>query len=176
MYSDYEDELAEARKELADKEKLSRKDEVDYLENTQEILQEKDKSGQEKIGKQNKEYENFADKVSNLNSASSKKNTKRTLKNSDEYTKVEENKKQKSDNNYNELAKIFPEGITQKVYEKKNDFGEITSVTVRRIVVKNNKGNDYLHRKTKSGNYYFKNGKSISEGTWDIETSGKIIN
>ena len=82
----------------------------------------------------------------------------------------------KSAGNKDKLALIFPVGVTQKVYQKKNEFGEITSITTRRVVVTGNKGDDYIHKKTKAGNFYFKNGKSITEGTWDLETSGEIVN
>ena len=175
-YNELNDKLFAQGKELADKEGLSRKGEEDYLESTNEIILEKSKKGAENVKNNEEEYEKFKDKVSDVNSGKTKKNTEKLLKNSSYYTKKEEDKTQKSEAIINELASIFPEGVTQKVYKKKNNFGEITSVTVRRIVVKGNKGNDYLHRKTKAGSFYFKNGKSISEGTWDIETSGEIVN
>jgi hypothetical protein len=104
-------------------------------------------------------------------------NQKKSISTSKEIEKINDEKSiPKSATNKDQLALIFPQGVTQKVYQKKNEYGEITSITTRRVVVVGNKGDDYIHKKTKAGNFYFKNGKSISEGTWDLETSGEIVN
>ena len=284
QYIKYNELIFDKNKELAEKEQISQKFEIDYLESTVEILKEKRENGNEKIGTHNNEYieytESVADVTSGLQKSSSakiattneeigelkekiasetatnqgrvkqfseeynilndrlvtrsneladadkesqkrinteidkindnlvenavsgdeqikenikllvdyieervdaqkiqkKENGEKSLESDKEITKIKDNLfVQKSDEIKNELALLFPEGVTQKVYQTKNDFGEITSITVRRVVVVGNKGDDYMYKKSKSGSYYFKNGKSISESTWDLETSGTIL-
>jgi len=284
QYIKYNELIFDKNKELAEKEQISQKFEIDYLESTVEILKEKRENGNEKIGTHNNEYieytESVADVTSGLQKSSSakiattneeigelkekiasetatnqdrvkqfseeynilndrlvtknneladadkesqkrinaeidkindnlvenavsgdeqikenikllvdyieervdaqkiqkKENGEKSLESDKEITKIKDNLfVQKSDEIKNELALLFPEGVTQKVYQTKNDFGEITSITVRRVVVVGNKGDDYMYKRSKSGSYYFKNGKSISESTWDLETSGTIL-
>jgi hypothetical protein len=63
-----------------------------------------------------------------------------------------------------ELANNFPQGVT----EESSTLGN--KVIITRIVVKGTKGDEYKKVLDKSGNYYFKNGFSISESTWNRET------
>ena len=73
-----------------------------------------------------------------------------------------------------QLALIFPQGVTQKIYQRKNEEGDVIEVTVRRIVVNGNDGDEYLQRTTKTGSVYFKNGMPIDETTYSTESGGKI--
>ena len=119
----------------------------------------------------------YVDKVAEAKKKATTANQDKAVESSKELTQIEEERStNKSDGNKDQLALIFPEGVTQKVYEKKNEYGEVTERTIRRVVVKGNKGDDYIFKKTKAGSFYFKNGKSISESTWDLETSGEIVN
>ena len=63
-----------------------------------------------------------------------------------------------------QLAEQYPQGVT----EESTTMGN--KVIIRRIVVRGNKGDEYKKVVDKSGNYYFKNGQSITEQTWYRET------
>ena len=230
QYIEYNDLRYDKNKELVEKEKISQKFEIDYLESTVKILKENKEAGNKKISIQNAVYSEYAESVADINRELQRSSSIKTATTNKEIeklqdkmvsqTKTDQNRVKKFSKDYSDLndklvakdiemvdvekesqkkinekithvkdnlsvqksdeikdglALLFPEGVTQKVYQKKNKYGEITSMTVRRVVVIGNKGNDYLYKKSKTGSYYFKNGKSISEITWDLETSGKII-
>jgi hypothetical protein len=63
-----------------------------------------------------------------------------------------------------ELAQLYPQGVT----EESSTLGN--KVIITRVVVKGNRGDEYRKVLDKAGNYYFKNGQSISETTWNRET------
>lgn len=176
-YQEYQDKIAKLKKE----DEIENKDKA--LETAEELEKLKDKRNEsnEELGKGSEEraeaMQKYVDKVAEAKKKAGKANQDKAVENGEELTKVQEERStQKSDGNKDELALIFPEGVTQKVYEKKNEYGEVVERTVRRVVVKGNKGNDYVFKKNKAGSFYFKNGKSISESTWDLETSGEIVN
>lgn len=62
------------------------------------------------------------------------------------------------------LAENYPAGVS----EESSTLGN--KVIITRIVVKGNKGDEYKKVLDIAGNYYFKNGQSISETTWNRET------
>jgi len=70
-----------------------------------------------------------------------------------------------------QLAMEYPEGVTEKMFERKNTRGDIIEVTILRIVVRGNKGDEYRKVTSLWGVYYFKNGGVISEYIWDSETN-----
>ena len=76
-----------------------------------------------------------------------------------------------SSKNIQKLAQLFPEGITEKVYEQKDGNGDVTQVTIIRIVVRGNKGDEYKKVRSKMGVRYFKNGGIISSHIWDTESN-----
>src|SRR5690606_22593529 len=63
-----------------------------------------------------------------------------------------------------QLAEDYPAGVS----EESSTLGN--KVIITRIVVKGNRGDEYKKVLDKAGNYYFKNGQSISENTWNRET------
>jgi tetratricopeptide (TPR) repeat protein len=65
----------------------------------------------------------------------------------------------------------YPQGVTEEVYTRKDDDQNVSEVTIRRIVVKGEYGNEYRKVVSKSGTYYFKNGKTITNQTWDMEAA-----
>ena len=79
--------------------------------------------------------------------------------------------KKASSINIQKLAQQFPQGITEKVYERKDSNGDVSELTIVRIVVSGNKGSEYKKVKSKYGVSYFKNGGIISQNTWDTETN-----
>ncbi len=72
----------------------------------------------------------------------------------------------------NALARKYPEGVTTENFAKKDDNGEVIEVVIRKIVVKDNEGNDYVMIMNSYGRTYFKNGRGISEFTYKNETTG----
>ena len=76
-----------------------------------------------------------------------------------------------SANNIQKLALLFPEGVTEKVYERKDSNGDVSVVTIIRIVVRGNKGDEYKKVRSKIGINYFKNGVPISQQIWDTNTN-----
>lgn len=63
------------------------------------------------------------------------------------------------------LAQEYPQGVT----EESDNIGN--KVVIRRIVVTGNKADEFRKVIDKTGKYYFKNGNSISELTWNRETN-----
>ena len=76
-----------------------------------------------------------------------------------------------TDKNTQQLAVDYPEGITEKLFERKNTSGQVIEVTILRIVVRGNKGDEYRKVKSKWGESFFKNGGVTSEYIWDTETN-----
>jgi tetratricopeptide (TPR) repeat protein len=76
-----------------------------------------------------------------------------------------------SELNTQQLALDYPEGITEKLFERKSTSGQVIEVTILRIVVRGNKGDEYRKVKSKWGESYFKNGGVTSEYIWDTETN-----
>jgi hypothetical protein len=75
------------------------------------------------------------------------------------------------DENLQKLATQYPEGITEKMFERRNGRGDVIEVTILRIIVKGVKGDEYKKVSAKWGVNYFKNGAVISEYIWDTETN-----
>lgn len=87
----------------------------------------------------------------------------------DENLSKLEDIQQNEPKDYNEyfrsqLAENYPQGVS----EESSTLGN--KVIIKRIVVRGNKGDEYKKVLDKAGNYYFKNGQSISENTWNRET------
>ena len=70
-----------------------------------------------------------------------------------------------------QLALEYPEGITEKMYQRKNTRGDVIEVTIIRIVVRGSQGDEYKKVTSKWGSYYFKNNLVISEYIWDSESN-----
>ena len=76
-----------------------------------------------------------------------------------------------TDINTQKLALEYPEGITEKMFQRTNSRGDIIEVTILRIVVRGNKGDEYKKVKSKWGESFFKNGGITTEYIWDTETN-----
>ena len=76
-----------------------------------------------------------------------------------------------SDINTQQLALEYPEGITEKMFQRKNSRGDVIEVTILRIVIRGNKGDEYKKIKSRWGVSYFKNGGITTEYVWDTETN-----
>lgn len=73
--------------------------------------------------------------------------------------------KEYNDYYLSKLAQDYPQGVT----EESDNVGN--KVIIRRIVVVGNKADEFRKVIDKTGKYYFKNGNSISELTWNRETN-----
>ncbi|MCT4582314.1 MAG: hypothetical protein N4A35_12950, partial [Flavobacteriales bacterium] len=76
-----------------------------------------------------------------------------------------------SDANQNYLASQFPEGVTEKTFQRKDANGNVVEVTTVRIVVKGNKGDEYKKVASRWSTNYFKNGVATSAQVWDTDTN-----
>gem|GEM_PF-3256523 len=86
------------------------------------------------------------------------------IKNKEEVNALQRGAKEDTDYHRTELALEYPQGVT----EESSTLGN--KVIITRFVVKGNRGDEYKKVLDKAGNYYFKNGQSISEQTWNRET------
>jgi hypothetical protein len=84
--------------------------------------------------------------------------------NLEELSKLQVGSKEYTDYFRTILAEDYPQGVT----EESSTLGN--KVIITRIVVQGNRGDAYKKVLDKAGNYYFKNGQSISEHTWNRET------
>lgn len=80
------------------------------------------------------------------------------------YAKMQGNAKAHTEFFRMALAMEYPQGVT----EESSTLGN--KVIITRIVVHGSKGDEYRKVLDRAGNYYFKNGQSISEITWNRET------
>jgi tetratricopeptide (TPR) repeat protein len=176
-YQDFKDDLAIKMEKEADKEERKGSElakEIDGLK--EKIITENEVAN---LATENHaiHYENLNDRLAYERNYDAKEDINNSDRNAKNFDNIKDNLgEQKSDVNFNKLALMFPEGVTQKIYQRKNELGEVSEVTVRRIVVKGNRGNEYRKTTNKMGSIYFKNGRPISDSTWDIETSGEIVN
>lgn len=63
-----------------------------------------------------------------------------------------------------ELASQYPQGVTEESYTEGN------KVIIRRVLVQGNKADEYSKVIAKWGTFYFKNGQSITEHIWTVNT------
>jgi epidermal growth factor receptor substrate 15 len=70
----------------------------------------------------------------------------------------------------NELGTLYPEGVSQEVFEKKDEDAFLVAVVTRRVVVKNGYGQIYIRTQSLNGITYSKNGEPSSEHVWQKET------
>ncbi|MFK8039385.1 MAG: hypothetical protein AB8B74_13915 [Crocinitomicaceae bacterium] len=70
----------------------------------------------------------------------------------------------------NELGNQYPEGVTEEVYQQKDEDGYLLSYVIRRVVVKGGEGNVYEKSQMKHGISYTKNGQVITQCAWQDQT------
>ena len=89
----------------------------------------------------------------------------RRERNAEDLNKLNQGGEKSYDDYYRtQLAEDYPQGVS----EESSTLGN--KVIITRIVVKGNRGDEYKKVVDKAGNYYFKNGRSISQNTWNRET------
>ncbi|MCZ4408293.1 hypothetical protein O3Q51_05705 [Cryomorphaceae bacterium 1068] len=130
-----------------------------YRESEQLAEQRREKAAE--LRKQSGEYNDY---IADLNEKSivNAKQNKQEL--TDRYAGRGSSSTISSDVYRSELAENYPQGVT----EESSTLGN--KVIITRIVVSGKKGDEYKKVVDKAGEYYFKNGLSISENTWNRET------
>lgn len=70
----------------------------------------------------------------------------------------------------NALGEKYPEGVSQEMYQRKDDAGILTAIVTRRVVVIQGRGTEYIRTQTNHAITYTKNGSPITEYVWQRET------
>ena len=70
----------------------------------------------------------------------------------------------------NALGEKYPEGVSQEMFQRKDDAGILSAIVTRRIVVIQGRGSEYVRTQTNHAITYTKNGKPITEYVWQKET------
>lgn len=140
----------------ANKEIEEKREEL-YRESAQLAKQRKDRAAE--VQKQNEDHESYLADLNEKGLVNAKQNKKDL---NDRYTGRSTST---TDDAYRSgLAEKYPQGVT----EESSTLGN--KVIITRIVVKGQQGDEYKKVVDKAGEYYFKNGLSISENTWNRET------
>jgi epidermal growth factor receptor substrate 15 len=70
----------------------------------------------------------------------------------------------------NSLGEKYPEGVSQEMFQRKDNVGILSAIITRRVVVINGRGAEYVRTQTSHATTYTKNGKPITEYVWQKET------
>lgn len=98
-------------------------------------------------------------------------NKKQALENAQvNLSKISSKEMKFDDKVANELGSIYPEGVSQEVFNQNDENGLLIAVVTRRVVVKNGYGQVYIRTQSLTGITYSKNGEPSSEHTWQKET------
>ena len=174
MYGSENFKEAETRKQLEESEQAIEKT-LEVEEATEVLTQEREKE-QEEIQEVNseiiKEVESYKNKKENQDIATTEESINRVDNRLDDIEQIKAQKPTKfTDEMRNYLASQFPEGVTEKTFQRKDKNGDVYEVTTVRIVVHGNKGDEYKKVATRWATTYFKNGVVISAQVWDTETN-----
>ena len=120
----------------------------------------------------NEKFENYISDRLDQQAEDNKKAVDQSDERIEEYEEIKsQSPTMFSDENKQRLAEEYPQGVTEKMFQRKDADGEVIEVTILRIVVNGIKADEYKKVITKWGTSYFKNNGVISEYTWDTETN-----
>lgn len=166
-------DFSEKKAELLETRSESAKEDLEKVRNTSQELTEQQENYFKSMGSKNDDKVNVAAKQFDEQRERYASNTqehqqmaeKRRGDAMDEARKLFANSPKEYADYYRSLLAVnYPQGVS----EESSTMGN--KVIITRIVVKGNRGDEYKKVLDKSGNYYFKNGLSISENTWNRET------
>jgi hypothetical protein len=109
-------------------------------------------------------------KIQNVKNSEADNLTRKTLENKNFIEEIEKKGKVFDDKAANDIGSIYPEGVSQEQFNKKDDKGSLLAVVTRRIIVKNGYGQIYTRTQSKEFITYSKNGVASTEATWQKET------
>jgi len=76
----------------------------------------------------------------------------------------------------NDIGKLYPEGVSQEQFEKKDADGLLQEVITRRVVVKNGHGTVYIRNQSLNSITYSRDGQPSTEYIWQKETQdGSLV-
>ncbi len=154
----------ESRAQMSYNERVTANKEIQ--EKAQQLYQESEQLAQQRRDKAaeiKKQSESYDDYLADLNEKSLI-NAKQNKQDINERYAGRSAGANSDDIYRSELAENYPQGVT----EESSTLGN--KVIITRIVVSGKKGDEYKKVVDKAGEYYFKNGLSISENTWNRET------
>mgnify|MGYP003707352727 CR=1 FL=1 len=174
-YEEFSDETVDNKTRTTKEQKRKTLDAFENIEKQKEQISSENKNAEVNTIKNTVKTQAYKEQLASKKKLEAENNVDKTFLNAQDYNDVEERKtKMPAEDVPSQLALIFPQGVTQKIYQRKNEEGDVIEVTVRRIVVNGNDGDEYLQRTTKTGSVYFKNGMPIDETTYSTESGGKI--
>jgi hypothetical protein len=145
---------------------------VDYVDKSIKETADQNAANQQKtIDNQDKTVETVND-LNKKKAQDAEENQQKVESTSDYITNLKDIDPKKVDVNVkNALGEKYPEGMTQEIYEIKDDNGRIVEYTIRRLVVTGGEGNIYEKTQSRSGISYSLNGQAITEYKWQDDTT-----
>ena len=156
------DDRSEAAKDDLEKIRISSKELVDQQESYRKSMATKNDDKVNSAAQQVKEQKERYASANDDSQRIAEKRREEAMAKAKEL--LENSPKEYADYYRSLLAVNYPQGVS----EESSTMGN--KVIITRIVVKGNRGDEYKKVLDKAGNYYFKNGQSISENTWNRET------
>ncbi|MCO5259286.1 MAG: hypothetical protein M9916_04000 [Crocinitomicaceae bacterium] len=139
------------------------------LDNAGEQSRERDKVEAERIKEKVEQVKEASKALTDDQIASSKEKKQTSLDVKDEISKIENTKITKTITP-NSLGEKYPEGVSQEMFQRKDEAGILSTIITRRIVVSQGRGDEYVRTQTSNSITYTKNGTPITEYVWQKET------
>ena len=109
-------------------------------------------------------------KIQNVKITETDNINRKTLENKNVIEEIEKKGRVFDDKAANDIGSVYPEGVTQELFNKTDDKGSLLAVVTRRIIVKNGYGQIYTRTQSKDFITYSKNGIASTESIWQKET------
>ena len=115
-------------------------------------------------------------KIQNVKITETDNINRKTLENKNVIEEIEKKGRVFDDKAANDIGSVYPEGVTQELFNKTDDKGSLLAVVTRRIIVKNGYGQIYTRTQSKDFITYSKNGIASTESIWQKETQDAKLN